>query len=334
MIDEVNKIKEVVHGLQTDLKIHGQRIAVTTDSEHALIGRIVWYTITEMIVPIDDLRTLFERYNIPKEYFPNEPRPIDCFKNAVTKYAHKHTEYLFTDEVIVENGIHKRNSHTKYLVNREKDPNSNALPIIAMWTFDQETETIVSHLIDESKLEIFMQIDNDIRTLYDTLRTHFFEKDIRDMVRQVLYKTYAISMRDKGTIYFVPIEYNDIIVNLSKLVNELNRYIIKTKSECVTIPVIRTDELRDLVIVKYEEEVLSEIEKMIKEVTEILQDPTSKIYASQYKQYADKLNHYKKLKAKYDEQLNYQSKKVETQFEVLTKQLETLIFSDKVKPEK
>jgi len=334
MIEEVSKIKEVVSGLPTDIKIQGQQIAISTDSEHALIGRIVWYTITEMIVPIDALAELFKKYNIPREYFPKEPRPVDCFKNAVAKYAQKHLEYLFTDEVIVENGKQKRNSHTKYLVNREKDPNSNALPIIAMWSFDPDTETIVSQLIDQSKQEIYTHIDSEIKALYDTLRTHFFEKDIRDMVRYILYRTYAISMRDKGTIYFVPIEYNDLIVSLSKLVAELNKYIATTKSECVTIPVIRTDELRDLVIVKYEEEVLTEIEKMLKDITEILHDPTVKLTPSEYKQYADKLNHYKKLKAKYDEQLSYQSKKVETQLDVLVKQLEALIFNDKVKPEK
>lgn len=316
--------------IKTDKILDGKHIAVAVSSSDndAVIGRICWYTICELLVPTEKLYELLQKNNIPKDMYPSEPRASDCFKKAIQKVSQKNPDYIFTEERIVDVGKVTVNPNTRLLVSKEKKT-EDTLPVIGVWSYDKDTETIIPTLIDKERADKFAEISNQVMTTYETLRTNFDEKNVRDMIRSILYKTYAVSMRDKGSIYFVSSEYTDILIGIANVINSLRPYAIQVPSEMVTIPVIDTEDMRNLISIKFEQEVVNDVKSMLVEITDIIHNPDATVLPCKYKQYAERLKYLRQMAEKYKVHIEVVSENVNTQLDILQKQLVKL--ADKIK---
>ncbi len=305
-----------------DKNINEIKIAPTTsEREKAELGRICWFTICELLAPVDDVYALLIRHGIPREYYPKKPRPVDCFKKAIQKISVKPQNYMITEERIIDGCSIKVNTHTRLLVSKGIGEEEKALPVVGKWTYSENDETIIPTLINKAHEKEFVDLTNALLNTFYTLKNHYDEKNIRDMLRNILKKTYAISMKENGSIYFINRQYENILLGVANVINSLKSYKITRPSEMVTIPVKDTEEQRKLVCFKFEEEIISGINDMLAEIIQLKNEANLKITTSDYKKYAEKVKYYKEMTEKYKQYIEITSEKVEIQLDVLQKQV-------------
>jgi hypothetical protein len=52
-----------------------------------ILGYLIWYSVKESRIKIEDMRNLFAQIRIPTDFLPEEPSKINAFKRATTELS-------------------------------------------------------------------------------------------------------------------------------------------------------------------------------------------------------------------------------------------------------
>lgn len=185
------------------------------------IGSLVWYDCRDVSITPQDLKAKFQQYGLDEAYLPDRIKPKNAFQKAcrlsMAKSANTEDGSVASDNrraicKLIVDGIDK-------LVYGIVDLNVN-----------ESTQVIDPDFSDRvwyDKNTYSVSYDNghplakQIKAAYDHLCGEYITRDISRMIVRAVDKMCAVSLRDSGVVYFVPMAFDQHLQALQDVVNNL-----------------------------------------------------------------------------------------------------------------
>ncbi len=248
-----------------------QNVAAVSQQENGILGHLVWYSISEMFVPRDELRQRLVDAGIGEGYMPRPISGADAFRKASSAVEGKDVLPAWNEHislnVLVRDVARGKNYVQRNLVLEFLDKEHKELSYDseeAVLVFDKTTNTIDVAKCSDQATAIVDQIKDNFQLF---LNNHDSQA-LRSICTKYLWSLNPISVRPSGGIYFVPFQYEE---QLKRLVDFLSSF-EKGRTEAYTIPLINTEEQRDMVKAKIAEHLnntLTEMAVMLKQPKKI-----------------------------------------------------------------
>ncbi|KXG75515.1 hypothetical protein AN618_18880 [Fervidicola ferrireducens] len=271
------------------------------------LGHLCWYTIYDVKVTRDEMIKKFAEAGMPAKYLPNPISAVDAFRRATAELEEnrlpshdKFVNYLVREVVCDKNVV------IRHLIKEVVDAKNVRLEYskVAEIIFRREDESI--KIIDYGANGKVANLES----LYKEYRNSYNGQHIRRIVRTVLADMNPAAARPSGGVYFIPLQYEEGLFALEKLVKLL-------QGEFFTMPVIDQEKSRDMLYQKFKEQ----IRENIKQMADILKAGASKNETVKI------INESKKMFEQireYEELLNRDLNDLKTEVEILKDQIVSL----------
>ncbi len=294
------------------------------------LGRILWFTISDMRVNFEELQQAFCNAGIDERYLPKPISPRDAFRRA-TKVAEAkrikldNEQYLnllvrevkmADDEIVrqlVREVVDSKNVRLEYLpvanMKLQNDKDLITDPIIAK-----------NYLNNEESLAL-LKVENE----FEHTKENYNGRHVRELVQNILSGCDPVAVRPSGGVYFIPEKYADTAQALSEMVRELSKYSIDAeRSRLWTIPVIDAEEHRVMVAESLEDQVKANSNSLIGEMTKILKDGRN-ITQRTAENYITRVKDLKSTIAKYEDMLNTEILNIQSTMDIALQQARKLL---------
>lgn len=298
--------------------------------EANFLGRILWFTISDMKVSHEQLKTAFNNAGIDEKYLPKPISPRDAFRRA-TKVAEakriklSDDQYLnllvrevkmSDDEIIrqlVREVVDSKNVRLEYLpvanlvLKDDKDFEAYKLPA-------------VGSLYKEENIAL-LKVGNE----FDCCKDNYNGRHVRELVQNILNSCDPVSVRPSGGVYFTPEKYSSTVQALSDLVRELSQYSIDTeRSRLYSIPVIDAVEHRVMVTESLEDQVKNDSQSLVAEMAKILKDGKT-ITPKLAEQYINRVKQLRETVKKYEDMLQTEILGTQSAMDIAMQQAKKLL---------
>ncbi len=293
-----------------------------------ILGHLIWYSVKESRIKIEDMRKLFAQIGLPTDFLPEEPSNINAYKRATTELSEEVEVKLDQNRTavyMVRLTAKSNEEIVKSIIKEVRDAGDKRLSYeeIGRVHFDKDTEDIRYYDLQPDSQPIITQI----KQLYETYRTYLTGKQIRAMFHEIIQSMSPTLVRPSGAVYFIPYVHADIVQKMEVLSKELAGFgITDFQSAFESIPLIDADKTRALVELRFEEQNTRDVDKTLVELAMLLQgsDATARTAA----QYVEQVKKSKETIAKYEGLLNKEMSIARMKVEVLDQQVQKLV--DKV----
>lgn len=301
-------------------------------TDDMILGHVSWYSVTGEPVPFQHLTDLITDNGMDDKYLPSEPRPADAYKRAcrhsertnvpIPGTANK-ANFLIR-KVVTDPDMIQRN-----LVMEVVDKNDKQLSyeVCAKLIWERGEEKLrvklislgpdYDHLVKDS-LKVF---DANFREALENIDPQV----IRLTIRQALDDMGAISIRNRGSLYFVPISKREKMEALVNVISGLN-----AGSNSHSIPLIDDSKQREMITHAFQEEIHTEATQRIAEIMEIAQKG-KQIPRGQWVKLKGRLDQLKAMRDDYRELLTDEMVRADTEMKAFDNQLKDLLMNDMVK---
>ena len=279
-----------------------------TDEAHVL-GRILWYTISDCKVSFDQLKTAFNNAGIDEKYLPKPISPRDAFRRATKVAEAKRLKLdderylnllvrevkMADDEIVrqlVREVVDSKNVRLEYLpvanMKLVNDTDFITEPIIPRYEFYNDEDIAL------------MKVANE----FDRCKDNYNGRHVRELVQNILAGCDPVAVRPSGGVYFIPEAHSSTVQGLSEMIRELSQYSIDAeRSRLYSVPVIDAQEHRIMVAESLEDQVKNNSQSLIAEMANILKTGRN-ITQKTAEQYIQKVKQLKTMVAKYEDMLN------------------------------
>ncbi len=293
-----------------------------------ILGHLIWYSVKESRIKIEDMRKLFAQIGLPADFLPEEPSNINAYKRATTELSEEvevKIDQNRTAVYMVRLTAKSIEEIVKSIIKEVRDAGNKRLSYeeIGRVHFDKDTEDIRYYDLQPDSQPIITQI----KQLYETYRTYLTGKQIRAMFHEIIQSMSPTLVRPSGAVYFIPYVHADMVQKMEVLSKELASFgITDFQSAFESIPLIDADKTRALVEVRFEEQNTRDVDKTLVELAKLLQgsDATARTAA----QYVEQVKKSKETISKYEGLLNKEMSIARMKVEVLDQQVQKLV--DKV----
>ena len=277
--------------------------------EEILLGNLLFYNLTDMIISENKLTDLFIANNLPEKYI-RKISHADAFRRATSSIKNMKVEYLDdngdifegrinVDEVVNDKMYVKRIVGVRVLNDQLEEVSYTQLGSIS---YDRANDKCVYnidtygaiHVNDTSNL--FLQMDNN----YCTWSQYHNHDTIKNMINHIVDDMHPIALMPTGICKFIPKTSKDTLYGLKGLLNDLSSYHVNNtngENTVEIIPILDTQEHRDLVNKMYEQEIKETLYNYSMELTNIIKNKQT----ISSRQAATYLERYKELKEKVDD---------------------------------
>jgi len=292
------------------------------------IGQILWFTISEITATREQLKEYLTRTGLEEKYLPKPISPRDAFRKATSKMEAKKLDladkkYLnilirevkVTDDILVRQMV--REIVDAKNVRLEYTPVANL--ILEGEDYRQEL------LIDSYKLTDLEEstLKNSL-TDYEKAKEFYNGRNIREIVQNILSDCSPVALRPSGGVYFSPQEYYKKIKSLSTFLKEIALDNLNEKTKLYHIPVIDTEEQREIVRESLEEQAKKESMSLIEEMDKIIKSGKP-ITGKMVLAYTQKAKDLKALIEEYEDLLETQTMFARSAVEMVQKQIQKMI---------
>lgn len=313
-------------------KINTENLLVLDNKqfEANFLGRILWFTVSEMRVSADQLKAAFQNAGIDEKYLPKPISPRDAFRRA-TKVAEAKRIKLDNDRylnLLVREVKMSDDEIVRQLVREVVDSKNVRLEYlpVANMKLVNDTDFITEPIVPRHDL----YNDEDIALLkveneFDRCKDNYNGRHVRELVQNILNGCRPVAVRPSGGVYFVPEEFADAVQALSNMIRELSQYSIDAeRSRMYHVPVIDVQEHRVMVAESLEDQVKNDSQSLIAEMAKILKDGRN-ITQKTAEQYINKVKDLKKMVAKYEDMLNTEILNVQECMNIALEQAKKLL---------
>lgn len=274
------------------------------------LGHLCWYTIYDVKVTRQEMINKFTEAGMPAKYLPNPISAVDAFRRATAELEENrlpsHDKDKFVNYLVRE-VLCDKNVVVRHLIKEMVDAKNVRLDYskVAEIIFRRDDESI--KVIDYGANEKVANVES----LYQEYRNCYNGQHIRRMVRTVLADMNPAAVRPSGGVYFVPLQYEESLFALEKLVKLLH-------GEFFTMPVIDQEKSRDMLYQKFKEQLRNNIQQM----AEVLKTGASKNEMVKIIDGAKKM--FEQIK-EYEELLNRDLNDLKDEVEILKGQIVSLL---------
>lgn len=292
--------------------------------DNMLLGNLLFYNLIDMTVSENDLLNTFTNNNLSQSYV-RKISHADAFRRATSSIKNEKVVYsdkngdqfdgrINVDEVVNDNMYVKRIVGVRVLNDQKEEVSYTQLGSI---TYDRANDCCTTYLEPESiRVANISFLFNQVETRYITWSTYHNHDTIKNTINRVVESMHPIALMPTGICKFVPKTSKDTLYGLKGVLNELSQYSDNGKSENTVeiIPIIDTQEHRDLVDKMYNEEIKETLYEYSMELAEILKNKQTlssrqaSTYLERYKELRAKVNDYQGLLGTYTQNIQDQLK--------------------------
>ena len=303
--------------------------AVNNGEDGGFIGRLLWFSVSDMKVDRSTLEGLFNKAGINHKYLPKEISPRDALRRASKEIEVKREpngQKGVHMNILVREVTCDKDRLVRQVVRETVDSDNTRLgyDVIAQVTLEGQ---------DNPKLEIKpmcklypneQKLVDSIRDRYDDAVTHYNGKNARDIIKKILFDCNPVSVRPSGGVYFVPEQYAGVVEGLKGLTNALAPYSTTGEStKMYGVPVIDTVEQREMVMDSLEAQVGAMAEGLLKEMAEA--EKAGSLTQKRATQFVERVKELKKSCAEYKEWLETEKLKAESNLDIARKKATKLL---------
>ena len=275
-----------------------------------LLGNLLFSNITDMQIPEAGLVSIFQSHNIPESYIRKISK-ADAFRRASSS---------------IKNRILLLNTTTEKVrieVDEIKSDSDGIKRIIGIKKVDEAAEDISYQPIGEiifnrandlciatpllalgdSDYQIIHDLCDEVENKYQNWSIYHNKDTVRNIVNRIINDTHPINLMPTGLCKFIPQTSTDLLYNLKEALTEMSSYSINGGSinTVEIIPVIDTEEQRNLIEKNFTAEITDELFNFTQELKNILQKKqtlstrTANAYIEKFNILKDKAKEYESL---------------------------------------
>jgi hypothetical protein len=301
-----------------------------SDMEVSFLGRLLWYTVTDLKITREQLASIFAAHGIDEKYLPNPISARDSFRRATKEAEQKRIEIKddtraagndtpAPDANATDKAPEKKGTKCLNLMVREVFMNHELIirqlvrEIVDGQNKRLDYRPIYELALEEDRFSASPLVDDisDIEKAkveaieldYEDGKINYNGRHLRDVVNKILFDCNKVAVRPSGGVYFTPIAYEETTLALQHAVSDLGEYTVTCeKSKMWSIPVIDVSEQRDMIQETLEDQVKNESQALIKEMAEIIQKGR-KVTAKTAAQYIDRVKGLQGMVKEYEDML-------------------------------
>lgn len=273
-----------------------------------VLGNLLFYSLSDMKVSESDLFTVFTQCNLPVGYI-RKISPSDVFRRATSSVKNS-TVFIpdpttglnlkmkiDVDEVRCDDQVIKRIIGVKRINEANEEVSYDQMGVAV---FDRAHPTLSNfytvHPYDgiTDCEDIMLKIEQNFNDW-----CVFHTKDtVRNIVNRIVQDTHPVSLTPTGLCKFIPKSHTDLLYGLKEAVTQLQGYSPQVSGNFMEIiPVIDTEEQRNLIKNASELELKDNLFAFTQELKEVLQNRT----VLPAKTVTSYLNRFKTLKEQVDD---------------------------------
>lgn len=297
------------------------------------LGRLLWYTISELKITREQLQIIFAANGIDEMYLPNPINVRDSFRRATKEAEQKRIE-LSTDKKntkylnLMVREVHMTNDIIiRQLVREIVDGQNKRLDYCPIYELSLEGDIFKATPLIEDISDIEKARVEAIALDYEDAKIYYNARYLRDIINKILWDCRKVAVRPSGGVYFTPIAYENEILALQQAVSALGEYTVTSeRSKMWSIPVIDVTEQREMIKETLEEQVKEESKALIKEMADLLHNGR-KITTKTSAKYIDRVNALQRMVKEYEDMLETEIINTQASLEAALKQAMSLLNS-------
>lgn len=274
-------------------------------NDDLILGHLAFYTIGDLKIDEQTLERLFQKNNLPKRFIRKISK-VDAFRRA-TSAANGTIEIDFNGKKVKAklevDEVRKDNSGIVRLLGRKVIDDNNAE--VSYETVGRIDYTRGTGTISTSANTIFLNeydyrsVLRDIENRYNEWAVYHTKDTIKNLTVNIVKSLYPVNLMPSGVAKFIPKTQKDYLFGLQGLIRDLSNYGAGNVFE--VIPVIDTDEQRDLITRTADSDIRNELNGFISELKNVLTAKqiiplqTAKTYVQKFNEMKNKVAEYEKL---------------------------------------
>lgn len=293
--------------------------------EDMLLGNLLFYNLTDMTVSENDLLNAFANNNLSQSYV-RKISHADAFRRASSSIKNKKVVYIDdngdqfdgcinVDEVVNDQMYIKRIVGVRVLNDQKEEVSYTQLGSL---TYDRANDTCTDFLEKDATSHVanVTILFTKVKTNFVTWATYHNHDTVKNVINRIVDSMHPIALMPTGICKFIPKTSKDTLYGLKGLLNELSQYSDTGSGENTVeiIPILDTQEHRNLVNKMYEEEIKETLYNYSMELTDILKKKQvlssrqAMTYLERYKELMGKVTDYEGLLGTYKQNIQDQLK--------------------------
>lgn len=316
-----------------DAEVNGHKIeGIEGGNTDEYYGRVMWYKFTEFVIEEDILLNLYRKLDVPEDIFPNEIRDKGAWKRACSRLQNKKRQRFEKDDEVHERKItyeRKRpNPNTRIIVKIIRRSDEDDIEFKKLVRFKYEGEENISYEALDASEEVAKEWYDEMYQQYEIYRSHYTKDQIRDAFRDTLKTLNPVTITSRGSVYFIPEQYADVIEKFSRAIKILREDFLdiaddSSALEVGQLPVIKQPEQRDIIKRKIKSETVEDASKIMTKARNIIENDEN-IDSSTYTRFVDKMKELNQRRKEYEEILDASLNTCDEQMNILKNQLNKL----------
>lgn len=244
--------------------------------QEMILGNLLFVNLTDMKIPVSDLKTIFSNNGIPDSYV-RDISQADAFRRASSSIKNRNIVIDGTpvkieiDEVRCDSDTIKRIIGVKRIDSTAEDISYESVGQII---FDRSSGTCVSSptISDPNDYQTVEALCNEVNNNYYEWSVFHNKDTVRNIINRIINDTHPISLMPTGLCKFTPYTSASLLYSLKSALGDMNSFSLDCNRENIMeiIPVIDTKEQRDLVNKNFRVEMTDELMGFVNELREIL----------------------------------------------------------------
>lgn len=293
--------------------------------QEMLLGNLLFMNLTDMRIPATDLESIFRNNGIPENYV-RKISAADAYRRASS--ALKGMKIWWDDGGIVKSECRVEVDEVKCDVDSikrivgikhvdESAEEVNYIPVAEL-SFVRASNQVASVPAIDTASPNMREVNGLIQLFennFNDWSVYHNKATVRNIVNRIVSDTHPISLMPTGLCKFTPANHGDMLYALKSALADMSRYGTSSNaSENIVeiIPVIDTEEQRQLVERTYKAEVINDMNAMVMELRTVLTNKatinsrTATSYIERFKALKDKADDYGNLLNVYEQALQTQ----------------------------
>lgn len=274
-----------------------------------LLGNLLFTNLIDMKIPVSDLTGIFKSNNIPESYVKTISQ-ADAFRRASSSIKNR-TLYV--------SGTNGSNDKVHVEIDEIKCDSDSIKRIIGIKRVDEVNEDIQYQPVGEiiytrtgnvcvatplcapgdADYQALRDLCDEVEAKYADWSVYHNKDTVRNIINRIIADTHPVNLMPTGLCKFIPQPSTDLLYHLKDALEEMSSYGSGGRNILEIIPVIDTEEQRELVEKNFTAEITNELFGFTQELKEVLtkkQTLSTRTAAS----YIDKFNLLKQKAKEYE----------------------------------
>lgn len=247
-----------------------------------LLGNLLFTNLIDMRIPVTDLTNIFKSNNIPESYVRTISQ-ADAFRRASSSVKNR------TLYVVGQNG----NDKVRVEIDEVKCDSDSIKRIIGIKRVDEVNEDISYEPVGEivfnrtgnvcvatplsapgdADYQTFRDLCDEVENKYADWSVYHNKDTVRNIINRIISDTHPVNLMPTGLCKFIPQSSTALLYSLKEALTEMQTYAINPNMSTnimEIIPVIDTDDQRDLIEKNFTAEITDELFGFTQELKDVL----------------------------------------------------------------